>query len=90
MTGNTYFTNMIHEKGFTAESFVRTFNNVYPSNKISLSTVQSWMSGRRTFAKSAAETVLRVAHVLDDPDASERDIERYDYIAYRLIFGYGS
>lgn len=82
-----YFKRSLKEFGYTAESFTQTYNNVYPSSPISLSTVQSWSTGRRSFAKTAAITVQRVAHILDDPDCGESDYSRYASIMYHLING---
>lgn len=82
-----YFKNIMHELGYTAETFTNTYNAVYPKNTISVATVRSWCSGRRSFANTAAITVQRVAHILDDPDCSDTDYTRYSCIIYHLING---
>lgn len=70
------FKEMLHSNGYTAETFTKTYNNVYPASPISLSTIQSLSAGRRTFRKTSAIIVQRIAHILDDPDSPPFDYER--------------
>ena len=82
-----YFKRSLKELGYTAETFTQTYNNVYSTAPVSVSTVRSWCTGRRSFAKTAAITVQRVAHILEDPNSSITDFERYAGIMYHLING---
>lgn len=84
---SAYFKTMLKENRYTAKSFTATYNNVYPNQPISISTVQSWCTGRRSFARTAAITVLRVAHILDDPNCGDSDYTRYAGIVYHLVYG---
>lgn len=79
------FKSLLHDSGYTAETFLATYNNFYPYAPISLSTVQSWSSGRRSFRNCGAIIVQRVAHILDDPDSSSLDYERRVHIVYTLL-----
>lgn len=79
------FKSLLHDSGYTAETFTATYNNVYPSSPISLSTVQSWSAGRRSFKRSSAIVVQRVAHIIDDPDSSPLDYERRSHLVFTLL-----
>lgn len=82
-----YFKRQLHGNGYTTQTFTDTYNAVYPDNTISVSAVRSWCSGRRSFSNTAALTVQRIAHILDDPDSSESDYERYSGIIFHLVNG---
>lgn len=83
------FKEMLHNNGYTAETFTRTYNNVYPASPISLSMIQSLSAGRRSFQKTSAIVVQRIAHILDDPDSSPSEYERRTNIIYALLNNVG-
>lgn len=79
------FKRLLHDNGYTAETFTATYNNVYPASPISLSTIQSLSCGRRSFRKSSAIIVQRIAHILDDPDSSPLDYDRRVDLIFTLL-----
>lgn len=87
ISSNEYFKFMLAERGYTLDTFTETYNNRYPDEKVSRSLVGTWSCGRRSLSRTAAIIIQRIACILDDPDGSESDYERYAGIMHHLING---